>query len=158
MLRIVILTAWTFLVSDLFGQETLLKSVQPFHALKADGPMDIRLVKGNDYSVKVETKGFPSGKVDFEVSGSVLRVELEGSVIRNSSKVDIWVTYKDLDKIEATGAANIFGTTILSSKFLDLNASTAATIELESETDQLTIEAQTAGQVIVSGKTRRLAL
>ena len=53
MLRIVILTAWTFLVSDLFGQETLLKSVQPFHVLRADGPMDIRLVKGNEYSVKV---------------------------------------------------------------------------------------------------------
>lgn len=158
MLRFIIFSFLAFHISDGQAQETFQKSLSAFNKLRVDGPVDVRLVKGAGYSVKVETKGFPSGKVDIDVTAKALLIELEGSVFRNNSKVDVWVTYKDLDQIEATGAANIYGTGVVDSESLELEASTAATIEIESETDQLTIQAATAGQIIVSGKTRLLDL
>lgn len=153
MYRFLIFFLIIFLVSKGSAQETFQKSLETFHKLRVDGPVDVRLVKGTGHLVKVETKGFPSGKVDINVSGTTLHIELEGSVFRNNSKVDVWVTYQELDEIEASGAANIFGSEPVDSKSLELETSTAATIEIEVITDQLSVHASTAGQIIVSGKT-----
>lgn len=143
---------------SLFGQETQTRSLKTFHALRVEGPVDVRLIKGSAPSVRIETKGFPTGKVEAEVTGFTLRIALEGSVFRNNSKVDVWVTYKDLDRISASGAGNIFGNEMLRTKFLELEATSAATIEVEAEADRVSIESSTAGQVIIGGKTNMLEI
>lgn len=136
-----------------FGQESVTRSVESFRSLRVNGPLDVRLVKGTKPSVRIETAGFPIGEVRTTVSGSSLRIDLENYVLKTKSNIDVWVTYTELDRIVCTGACNVFSSETLQVKSIDLEASTASTIEIEVQSERMFIVAATAGQVIVSGTT-----
>ncbi|MFZ9504495.1 MAG: head GIN domain-containing protein [Cyclobacteriaceae bacterium] len=156
MSRYIFLSLMVFLPALGFSQESVTRSVEPFRSIRVNGPVDVRLVKGSKTSVRIETVGIPSGDVKTNVSGSSLRIDLENYVLKNRSNIDVWVTYSELDRIICTGACNVFSAEPLQIKSLDLEATTASTIEVEVQSERIFILASTAGQVIVSGRTENL--
>jgi hypothetical protein len=139
------------------GQESEVRSVGSFRAVKASQAIDVYLKKGDKESVKVVATGTSLSNVLTEVSGSYLKIHmLEGRY--RSSNVKVYVTYVSLEKISASSASNIFSEGTIKATNLDLSASSAASIEVSVEAESVNVEASSAGEMVLEGKTRRLSV
>ncbi|MDP4290281.1 MAG: DUF2807 domain-containing protein [Bacteroidota bacterium] len=105
------------------------RDVSTFDGIKASGIFKITFTQGEPQSVKIETDENLIDRVATEVSGGVLELSTKGSV-RNPSKMNIYITAKDLKSLELSGAGKFTTTNkITTSKLkIELSGISAATL------------------------------
>lgn len=99
----------------------------------------------------------PIGSLDTltDVSGTSLRVHLaSGSWKRVNVKV--YVTYVSLEKISASSAGNVFAEGIIKSESLGISASSAGSVEVSIDANQVMANASSAGRIELEGKAKSL--
>lgn len=148
-----LLTALVLILTCRAGssQDTSVRDLEAFTSIRVFGPADVKLVKGADHSVKIQSTGFSSSDVKTVVTGNSLRINIGSTGMRNRADVKIVVTYRELNSIHCSGACNIFSSEPIKSKEMEINATSASVIETEVQCQKLMIDCSTAGQVIVSG-------
>ena len=147
-----------FLVAVLVGitaiasaQQTENRSVNSFKGVKVAEGIDVYLKKGEKEAVRVEVSGIKPGDVITEVSGDYLKIHMqEGRYKDHTAKV--YVTYIEINKLSASSASNIFGEGPIKTKSLLLSASSAGTIDIQLEVDELEATASSAADVELKGK------
>jgi len=159
MIRILFFALY-FLLTPLSGisQETSVRKLDAFKSISVSGPADVKLVKGQGHSVKIESVGFAGSEVKTTITESNLRIQIGSPVLKTRAEVDITITYEEISRISCEGACNIFSSELIQTGVLELQANAASVIEAEVQCKRLVIDCSTAGQVIVSGNTGELKI
>lgn len=145
------------ITSFAIAQKSEMRQVKPFSAVSAAEGVDVILQKGNKESVKVEVaENADIARVITEVSGSYLKIHMKSGQYKGSLHVRVYVTYVKLEKIIGSSAANIFSQEAIKADKLELRASSAASLELTVDVNELTCDASSAGEMELEGKTREV--
>lgn len=148
-----------FLVPCLaLAQQSETRPVGSFSGIKTGEAIDVYLKKGDKESVKVEVSGDNLGNVITEVVGSYLKIHMRenSSFFRKNDNVKVYVTYVKINKIYASSAANVFAEGVLQAEDLELQASSAADIELKIEARDVRVHASSAADIILEGTAKSI--
>lgn len=132
------------------------RKVNSFQSIKVGNAIDVRLIKGDREIVRVEAEGLPVDNVVTNSSGGTLNIELDHFKFRTKINVTVYVTYVELNRIEANTASDVLAEQPIKTESIELEANTASSIELAVDADNVVVEAETASNVILSGTTRQL--
>jgi hypothetical protein len=153
MSKIVVFVFLALATLTTFGQQTETRKVGSFTGVKASAGIDVSLTKGDQESVKVEVTNGSLKDVITEVSGSYLKIGMaDGRHIKISVKV--YVTYVKIEKLSVSSAANIFSQDIIKCNSLEVNASSAGTIDVSVDVSDITVDASSAGDIDLKGKAK----
>lgn len=141
--------------TSLWAQNIQTRNVGPFTGIKVGEGIDVYLKKGDKESVRVEVTGTDAANVLTEVSGSYLKVHMKDG---NYRKVEakVYVTYVKVDKLSASSAGSIFSEGVIKADNMEIDVSSAGSVEVQVEVKTLTVDASSAAEVELKGKTVEL--
>lgn len=139
-----------------WGQQTEERKLDPFKGVKAAQAVDVYLTKGDKESARVVVSGVDPKEVVTEVAGSYLKVYMREGNYRGSRSVKVYVTYVTLEKLSASSAANIFSESTIKTSRLDVNASSAASIEVTIDAGDVLADVSSAADIVMEGKAHSL--
>lgn len=134
-----------------FAQKSEERNVGNFSEVKVSQAINCYLKEGNNEKVRVEVDGIDLDDVITEVSGDRLNIHLDRGNFRNVH-VKVYVTYKSLEEISVSSAADVYSESVIKSESLELSASSAGSMDLEIDVNELSISASSAADVELKGK------
>lgn len=135
-----------------YGQKTETRAVGSFSGVKAQSGLDVYLKKGAKESVRIVVNGkIELSNIKTELSDGILKVGVDNGSYNNVD-IKVYVTYLELDKLMVNSGANIFGENVIKASRLTLSATSAGTIDIQAEVDQLEANAGSAGEIELKGK------
>jgi hypothetical protein len=150
-----ILVTLVFFVSALaaHGQQSEVREVGSFRGIRAAEGIDVYLRKGDKESVRVEVGGDTElSHVVTEVSGDYLRIHLREGRFRRNVNARVFVTYRDINRISASSAANVYTEGVLQARTLEIECASAGSVELNVDIGELEVRVSSAGDVELEGK------
>jgi hypothetical protein len=156
MKNLLLITLLAVLTTVGYGQESETRSVGSFSGVKVSEGIDVYLKKGDKESVRVEVTGTKIENVITEISGSYLRVHMKEGNYRNKADAKVYVTYVKVDKLSASSAGSIFSESTLEADDMEVNVSSAGSIEVTIQANSVDASASSAGEVELQGKTGSL--
>jgi hypothetical protein len=139
------------------------RKVSGFSAVKASGIANVHLQKGSQEKVSVEVndKEF-NDRLKVEVVNDVLVIRMEDTEKwqnRNKNiKLKVFVTYKDLKRLEGSGATNFYGEDQISAAEFELKLSGANNSKLNINAKKLEVETSGASNATLSGEADELSV
>jgi hypothetical protein len=140
-----------------FSQQTETRNIGSFTGVKAMEGVSVYLKKGDKESVRIETTGVDPSHVLTEISGSYLKVHMKDGNYRNAN-AKAYVTYVEVDKLSASSAGSIYAEAPIKTNTMEVNASSAGTIEVTLEAGMVEANTSSAGDVELKGKTKTLRI
>ncbi|MDH5400009.1 MAG: DUF2807 domain-containing protein [Cyclobacteriaceae bacterium] len=141
-------------VSVSFGQQSEDRAVSHFSGIKVSDGIDLYLRQGGVEKVQVEADDIDIDRIITDVSANTLRIHIEGNSYR-SFDVKVYVTFKELEEISASAAANVYSEGVIKVKNLEVSVSSAADVVLEVESADLEVSVSSSGDLELSGRTER---
>lgn len=136
--------------TSVFAQKTATRKLEKFTAISASEGIDVTLVKGSSYEAKITASGIEMEDVLTEVSGGRLKIHLDGGNHRNID-VNVEVTFVSLNEIKASSAADIKSSSVIEADMLEIDASSAADIDLKIKVKELHVDASSSADITLSG-------
>lgn len=137
------------------AQKSEERNVDSFNEVKVSQGINCYLKEGASEKVKVVVDGIDLEDVITEVSSGRLKIHLDKGNFRNID-VKVYVTYKKLEGISASSAADVYSESVIKSEILNLSASSAGSIDIEVEVNELTISASSAADLELKGRANKL--
>lgn len=139
------------------AQDKETRSLSSFDEVSAAEAINVYLKQGSKEEAVVEIK---RGNAELEdvltdVTGDRLRIHMAQGRWRDL-QVDVYVTYKELNAISASSAADVIGESVIKADELELDASSAGDIEVEVDVNSLEVDISSSGSVDVEGRTSYL--
>jgi hypothetical protein len=156
MKNLLLVTLLTAVITVGYAQESETRAVGSFSGVKVSEGIDVYLKKGDKESVRVEVTGTKIENVITEISGSYLRVHMKDGNYRGKTDAKVYVTYVKVDKLSASSAGSIFSESILEADDMEINVSSAGSIEVTIQANSVDASASSAGEVELQGKTGSL--
>ena len=127
------------------------RDVGDFHAIKAFGGVEVRLVKGEPGKIYIESNRISHQDIITEVSRGTLRIKPRTSSLFNEKSrhwyIRVEVTYDYLDEIRATAGASVISRNTVKTDEILILASTGG--EIDMRLDAHTVESQVGTGAIV---------
>lgn len=149
---ILVITTWV----TAQGQESETRNIGSFSGVKVTEGIDVYLKRGDKESVRVEVTGTRLDNVITEVSGSYLRVHMRDGNYKGNVNAKVYVTYVKVDKLSASSAGSIFSEGTIEANDMEVNASSAGSIEITLNAGTVNASASSAGEIELQGKTKSL--
>ncbi|MBN1925664.1 MAG: DUF2807 domain-containing protein [Prolixibacteraceae bacterium] len=127
------------------------RDIEPFDGIKASAGINVYLFEGNEEKVIVETDENLQECIITEVKGSTLKCYPDCS-IRRSTKMNVYVTFRELNKIHASSGSDVVGETPINARELDIDASSAADIKVEVKAETIYCNASSGADAVIKGK------
>lgn len=124
---------------------------EDFSEIKSSSGMDVFLTQGEENKVVVEIDENLQQYVETTVLNGVLKIGTAEN-IKSAKAKKVYVTYKELDKIEASSGSEVKANSVIKSQNLSLKASSGAEIDLVVFSQHLTATASSGAEIDVSGK------
>lgn len=138
------------------GDSRQKRNVSSFHGISAATGINVFLTQNGREEVTVEADEEDMDDLITEVEGGVLKIYMKQRNRLNfdwsSSERNVYVSFKSLDRIEASSAADVVSRSALNFERLDLNASSSAKIKLELNAKEVDAEASSAADIELKGK------
>lgn len=136
-----------------FAQNSEMRTVGSFRAVKVSQSIDVYLKKGDKEGAKVEVHGGDLSNVSTEVEGSTLHISMKNSRgFFSNMDVKVYVTYVNIDKITASSAASVFSEGMIKATNLDVTVSSAANVEISIDAASVMVDVSSAGEAVLEGK------
>lgn len=148
-LVLIVFLAYSSVLSVL-AQQTETRSPGSFTGVKSAEGIDVYLKQGEKESVRVEVSGTSPENVITEVSGSYLKIHMRDGKHRNV-EAKVYVTYVSLDKLSCSSAGSIFSDGTIKSNNMEINASSAGTIEVSLDVKDLEVSSSSAADIELNG-------
>lgn len=145
----------SFFFASALAQETEVRAVGTFRGVKVSEAIDVYLKKGDKESVKVVVTGTSPSNVLTEISGSNLKIHMRDGNYRNRT-VKVYVTYVNMELISCYSASNVFSEGPIKSTSLEINAASAASVEVSLDVVNVSVEVASAGDVTLEGTAKSL--
>lgn len=129
---------------------------EDFTGVKSSAGIDVYLTQGDENKVVVETDENLQEYIETSVRNGLLKIGTRKNIRRAKAR-KVYVTFKELDKIEASSGSSIQATSVIKSQNLSLKASSGAEIELEIFSQDLNLRTSSGAEMKISGKASSLA-
>ncbi len=129
------------------------RKISTFDAISVGGAFNVILTQGDTESQIVEADENLLPIIKTRVSGGTLRVTTEEN-IRNSKALNLYISFREIDKLDISGACNLECTNALTFSNLKLEASGASEIDLDLTTELLLCDFSGASEINLAGKVR----
>jgi Putative auto-transporter adhesin, head GIN domain len=147
-----------FITSGLLAQQSQTRTIGSFTGIKVAEGVDVYLKKGDKEGVRVEVTGTQAENVITEISGSYLKVHMKDGNYRGNVDAKVYVTYVMLDKLSASSAGNIFSDGQITATDMEINASSAGSIEVAVDAKSISVSVSSAAEIELKGKVKSLSL
>ena len=145
-----------------FSQETVIndknavtRDVQAFTAIHVSGGIDLFLSQGNTEALAVSASEDKfRNKIKTEVVNGTLRIYYENDKMSFSTankKLKAYVSFKNLNALEATGASDVKISGVIQANILKIHLSGASDLEGSVKVNDLTISTSGASDVKLTG-------
>jgi len=126
------------------------RQVNPFTGVDASAGINVYLFQGNEEKVVVEADENIKDLIVTRVEGDVLKCYVKGSIL-SSKKMNVYVNFKTLNKINASSGSDVFGETVINAERLDLDVSSGAEMKVEVNATHIKCNASSGSDAIVKG-------
>jgi len=139
------------------GQITISKRevIENFTKIETSEAIVIEIEQAENNSIEVETDSNLQNHVKTTISNGVLKISLNKNMIVYNELI-VRVKIKELKEIESSSASSIKSNTVFKGKNLNIIASSASTIDMEVEYENITVEASSTGDITLRGKALKL--
>ena len=132
------------------------RQVSGFHGVSVSTGIDLYLTQKNVEEVVVEADTDDLEKIITKVEGGILKIYIrEKSWFNMNWKTDprkVFVSFKTLDKLEASAGSDVNSQGILRLEKLDVDASSGSDIKLELEVNELSVGSSSGSDISLKGK------
>nr|MDE5639115.1 DUF2807 domain-containing protein [Odoribacter sp.] len=157
-LLVLVLSSWN-LKKEVKGSGKVLqeqREVTSFEGINVNNAIHVFLSPGNKESVKVEADDNVVPYIQTKVKDGILHITLKGEEpIRNflpKLPMNVYVTIRNLREIEANAAATVEGESAFQVETLELDISSAASLDLEVKGENIDMDISSAANVTLSGQ------
>jgi hypothetical protein len=153
----ILMLACLIVVSYTYAQNKETRNVGNFTKIAFRIPGKLYLRQGNTQKVELEGSREVLSKVETEVEGSKLVIEMPGkwNWRDNDEKITVYVTVKDLQGASVGGSGDIIGETKFSTGDLDLNVSGSGSLKIEVDAKgEVDADVSGSGELNVSGSAK----
>ncbi len=155
MKKALLITILSIISIGVFAQEREERKLSSFDKIKSSQAIDVYIKPGSEEKVVVVVDRIDLDDVLTEVSGGKLSIRLSKGNYRNID-VKVYVTYKNLNGVSASSASNITGEGTLKTDRLKIGVSSAASIELRIDCEDLNVSASSSGDMELEGRARSI--
>jgi hypothetical protein len=130
-------------------------TISSFDVLKASGVYELKLIQGNQETVKIEADENLQEYFSVKNEGNKLIIDmdkLKNINLKNKSKMKVYVTFKKLKELDLSTVGNVGSDNHLSFDDLDLNTHSVGNVDLKLTANKLELDNQGVGNVKLSGK------
>lgn len=127
------------------------REISSFDALNVGGAFNIILTQGNSESLEIEADENLLPIIKTSVKGKTLYVTTEEN-IRNSKALNLYISFKVLERLDISGACDIESAHRLSFSTLKIEASGASEIDLDLTAEVLLCDYSGASEIELAGK------
>lgn len=153
---LILLFALTFAINGI-AQDTETRNLSDFSEVSVGEAIRLTLVKGTRNEAKITSSNIDLDDIETKVSGDRLRIGIEGSH-RGNINVSITLTFKEIDKLNISSAADVESQGVIKTDDLEVRVSSAGEANLELEVTNLDADVSSAGDLDVEGKASRLTV
>jgi phage shock protein C len=132
-----------------------LSSFSNFNRIKANGIMDIEILRGNTFSIQKNGSKNVIDKLEMWESGSVLNIELDDEYFFIKSRPKIIITLPMLENLELSGSINCRMDHFAGDE-LNLNLSGASKAKMEAEFDKINANLSGVSHLNIGGNAKTL--
>lgn len=132
---------------------TEVREVSPFNQIKLEGVFNVYLLQKGKELIRIEADENVLPFIVTEVENNVLTVKLkDDSKISKMKKINVYITFSDINKLETKGVGLINTMGELDLKKLELNLIGVGATKLNLNCDDLNIHSELVGALFLSGK------
>ncbi len=145
-------TLLIFLVSGclsggLTAQET--RDLKPFHSIGISISADVYYTPGNSHEIKIEGNEKDVKDLITKVDGGILKIKYEDWKIKRS-KLTIYITSKELEKVAVSGSAKFRSEKPVSSEEFTISISGSGTVQFASlESEEMEVKISGSGDALL---------
>lgn len=154
MLFTTLTTSGCMFVGGIDGNGNVVKEtreISSFDAISVGGAFNVILTQGNTESLVVEADENLQQIIKTRTKGGTLHITTEEN-IRNSKALNLYITFKNLEDINISGACNLEATNKLTLSSLSIGASGASEVNLEFTAETLSCDLSGASEIKLSGQ------
>ena len=130
------------------------RNVEPFTGIKVGGAFNLVLNQTGKHKLLIEAEEDLLDKIRTEVKRDVLHIEMKWDWSwRGNDEVTIYISFKDLESLNVSGAGDVSADTPIKAENLDIRVSGAGDVDLEVDAKSMDVEVSGAGDVKISGST-----
>ena len=136
------------------------RAVSSFSGLSVSSGIDVYLTQGGSEKLTIEAKGVDEADVKTEVRDGVLRLYIDRAG-RNwqwnrNTYVKAYLTFRQLNKLQASGGADVLGQGTLTFNNLNIDAGGGSDVTLSLKADELNASAGGGADLKLEGSARTL--
>mgnify|MGYP001300613981 CR=1 FL=1 len=131
------------------------RPVSNFTAVRGSAGIDVYLTEGTENKVVVEADENLMEIIETYVDGNTLKITSNTSIGHCKAK-KVYVTYENLESIEASSGADVIGNSVIKSETLSLESSSGADLEVEVFAKEIYANTSSGADLKVSGTANRL--
>ncbi len=129
------------------------RTVSDFNKLELSGVFNVVITQGNENKVSVETDDNLQELVIIENNGSTLVAKNKrGSRFKKSTKMIVYITYKNLTDIKNSLVGNLSSSNLLAQPNFNYKSSAVGNADLKLEVNTLNIDISAVGNTRIEGK------
>jgi hypothetical protein len=155
MKKIILSLVFGILMISGFAQQRESRNLSSFNEMSVGEAIRVNLIHGSSEKAEIIASGIDLDDVITDISGSHLRIHLDGNNYRNID-VQINLTYQELEEISISSAARVVADESISAESLEIDVSSAGGGEMKLNAGKVEIDISSAGNLELSGKADRL--
>ena len=145
-----------FQVTSLQAGSRQTRQITGFHGILVTSGIDLYLTQKNVEEVAVEAESDELDKIITTVEGGILKIYIKEKSWLNLNWTNkprkVYVSFKTLDKLEASAGADVISQSLLKLDKLNLDASNGSDVKLELEANELSVESSSGSDISLKGK------
>ena len=141
----------TFMV---FADEKIEKKykIDDFTIIYLKGPYEVHLNQSNQCGLTILAKESYFDRLEVSSSDGQLNIELEGKNYKNTNAIEVYIHFKDLEKLVIEGAVDLQSENQIKTSNLKLEFEGAGNVELNIKVDKLIAEISGVGNFEIQGE------
>lgn len=137
------------------GDSRQTRKVSEFHGITVSSGIDLYLTQKDIQEVKVEAEEEDMEYLVTEVEDGILKIYMKDRSVFNfnwSSTRKVYVSFRNLDKLEASAGSDVYSQSVLNLGKLELHASSGSDIKLELTATDVNAESSSGSDIQLKGK------
>lgn len=130
------------------------RNLKGFHAIQVSNAIDLYLSQSNEEVVAVSaSKDEYRNRIKTEVENGVLKIWYDNDAkwIKGDRKLRAYISFKTLDKLDASGACDVYVTGTIKANDLNIDMSGASDFNGAIQANSLTVDLRGASDMTVTG-------
>lgn len=136
---------------------TITRTTNDYNGLKAAGPMDFKLVPGEEGRITIEGDANLMEYIITEIKNGNLVVKVKNGVnLKPSQTIVVTVPYESIDHVSLAGSGDIENTDVIKASNFDVALAGSGDIKLKIESQSVESSIAGSGDVMLNGSTKIL--